>query len=90
MVTWLAAQPLRNRSTARGRGSRAGYGLGVKQYTPPGGIELIGHLGGAGTYRTFVGRQRPQDATIAFALNFEDDPSPLIFPVVKTLAATHR
>jgi hypothetical protein len=67
----------------------AGYGLGVEQYTPPGGIELIGHLGGAGTYRTFVGRQRPQDATIAFALNFEDDPSPLIFPVVKTLA-THR
>jgi hypothetical protein len=45
---------------------------------------------GAGTYRTFVGRQRPQGATIAFALNFEDDPSPLIFPVVKTLAATHR
>lgn len=68
----------------------SGYGLGVEQYTLPGGIELIGHLGGAGTYRTFVGRQRPQGATIAFALNFEDDPSPLIFPVVKTLAATHR
>jgi D-alanyl-D-alanine carboxypeptidase len=68
----------------------SGYGLGVEHYTVPGGIELIGHLGGAGTYRTFVGRQRPQGATIAFALNFEDDPSPLIFPVVKTLAATHR
>ena len=68
----------------------SGYGLGVEQYTLPGGIELIGHLGGAGTYRSFVGRQRPQDATIAFALNFEDDPSPLIFPVAKTLAATHR
>src|SRR4051794_6059145 len=68
----------------------SGYGLGVEQYTPPGGIELIGHLGGAGTYRTFVGRQRPQGATIAFALNFEDDPTPLILPVVKTLAATHR
>ena len=38
----------------------SGYGLGVKQYTIPGGIELIGHLGGAGTYRSFVGRQRPQ------------------------------
>jgi D-alanyl-D-alanine carboxypeptidase len=68
----------------------SGYGLGVEQYTIPGGIELIGHLGGAGTYRSFVGRQRPQDVTIAFAMNFQDDPSPLIFPVVKTLAATHR
>ena len=68
----------------------SGYGLGVEQYTIPGGIELIGHLGGAGTYRTFVGRQRPQGVTFAFAMNFQDDPSPLIFPVVKTLAATHR
>lgn len=53
----------------------SGYGLGVERYTLPGAIELIGHLGGAGTYRTFVGRQRPPGATIAFALNFEDDPS---------------
>jgi D-alanyl-D-alanine carboxypeptidase len=68
----------------------SGYGLGVEQYTVPGDIELIGHLGGAGTYRSFVGRQRPQGVTIAFAMNFQDDPSPLIFPVVKTLAATHR
>lgn len=66
------------------------HDLGVEQYTIPGGIELIGHLGGAGTYRSFVGRQRPQGVTIAFAMNFQDDPSPLIFPVVKTLAATHR
>jgi D-alanyl-D-alanine carboxypeptidase len=68
----------------------SGYGLGVEQYTLPGGIELIGHLGGAGTYLAFVGRQRPEGVTIAFAINFQDDPSPLIFPVVKTLAATHR
>jgi D-alanyl-D-alanine carboxypeptidase len=68
----------------------AGYGLGVEQYALPGGIALIGHLGGAGTYRTFVGRQRPQGVTISFALNFEDDPTPLIFPVVKVLAAKRR
>ena len=68
----------------------SGYGLGVEQYTVPGGIELIGHLGGAGTYRAFVGRQLPQGVTITFAMNFQDDPSPLIFPLVKTLAATHR
>jgi D-alanyl-D-alanine carboxypeptidase len=71
-------------------GVTAGYGLGVEQYALPGGIELIGHLGGAGTYRTFVGRQRPQGVTISFALNFQDDPTPLIFPVAKVLAATHR
>lgn len=53
----------------------SGYGLGVERYTLPGAIELIGHLGGAGTYRTFVGRQRRPGATIAVALNFEDDPS---------------
>ena len=58
----------------------SGYGLGVEQYAVPGGIELIGHLGGAGTYRTFVGRQRPQGVTIAFAMNFQDDPSPLHLP----------
>jgi len=68
----------------------SGYGLGVERYTVPGGSELIGHLGGAGTYRTFVGRQRPQGATMTFALNFQDDPSPLIFPVVETLSAAHR
>ena len=68
----------------------SGYGLGVERYTVPGGIKLLGHLGGAGTYRTFVGRQRPQGVTIAFAMNFQDDPSPLIFPVVNTLAATSR
>ena len=68
----------------------SGYGLGVEQYTVPGDVKLIGHLGGAGTYRTFVGRQRPQGVTIAFAMNFQDDPSALIFPVVKTLAATRR
>jgi D-alanyl-D-alanine carboxypeptidase len=65
----------------------AGYGLGIEQYALPGGIELIGHLGGAGTYRTFIGRQRPQGVTIAFALNFQDDPTPLIFPVAQALAA---
>jgi D-alanyl-D-alanine carboxypeptidase len=66
----------------------SGYGLGVEQYTTPGGIRLIGHIGGAGTYLSFVGRQRPHGVTIAFTMNFQDDPSPLIFPVIKTLAAT--
>ena len=73
-----------------GEGGLVGYGLGVEQHTLPGGIELIGHLGGAAVYRTFVGRLRPHGATIAFALNVEDDPSPLILPVVNTLAATQR
>jgi D-alanyl-D-alanine carboxypeptidase len=68
----------------------SGYGLGVEQYTMPDGTELIGHLGGAGTYRAFVGCMRPQGVTIAFAMNFQDDPSPLIFPVVEALARTPR
>ena len=68
----------------------SGYGLGVEQYSAPGGITLIGHLGGAGTYRAFVGRLRPTGVTFAFVMNFQDDPSPLIFPVVETLTATHQ
>jgi D-alanyl-D-alanine carboxypeptidase len=71
-------------------GGLVGYGLGIERRVLPGGAELIGHLGGAGTYRTFVGRLRPQGVTVAFALNFEDDPTPLVLPVVRALAATQR
>jgi hypothetical protein len=73
---------------AQGEGGLVGYGLGIEQRALPGGSDLIGHLGGA-VYRSFVGRLRPAGVTIAFALNVEDDPTPLLLPAVDALTAAH-
>jgi D-alanyl-D-alanine carboxypeptidase len=73
---------------AQGEGGLAAYGLGIEQYALPGGIELLGHLGGTAGYRSFVGRVRPLGVMMAFALNAQDDPTPLVIPVVQALANT--
>jgi D-alanyl-D-alanine carboxypeptidase len=75
---------------AQGEGGLAGNGLGIEQYALPGGIELVGHLGGTAGYRSFVGRVRPLGVTMALVLNAQDDPTPLLIPAVDALAATHR
>jgi D-alanyl-D-alanine carboxypeptidase len=94
----LAGQLFRRRATlkqmlttapAEGPGGLVGYGLGIERRALPGGAELIGHLGGA-IYRSFVGRLHPTGATIALALNVEDDPTPLLLPAIQALAATRR
>ena len=69
---------------AQGEGGLVGYGLGIERRALPGGAELIGHLGGA-VYRSYVGRVHPTGATIALAMNAEDDPTPLLLPAVKAL-----
>lgn len=71
-------------------GGQVGYGLGIERRLIPGGVEAIGHLGGAGTYTAYVGRLRPQGVTISLALNRQDDPTPVLLPAVKLLAAAHR
>ena len=75
---------------AQGDGGLVGYGLGIEQYALPGGVELVGHLGGTAGYRSFVGRVRPLGVTMALALNAQDDPTPLVIPAVEALAATRR
>ena len=75
---------------AQGEGGLVGYGLGLERYALPGGVELVGHLGGTAGYRSFVGRVRPLGVTMTLALNAQDDPTPLIVPAVQALAATHR
>jgi len=75
---------------AQGEGGLAGYGLGIEQYALPGGVELVGHLGGTAGYRSFVGRVRPLRVTMTFALNAQDDPTPLVIPAVQALAAADR
>jgi D-alanyl-D-alanine carboxypeptidase len=75
---------------AQAEGGLVGYGLGIERRALPGGAELIGHLGGAPGYRSYTGRMRPPDATIAFALNTQEDPTSLVIPVAQALAATKR
>jgi hypothetical protein len=75
---------------AQGEGGLAGYGLGIEKYALPGGIELIGHLGGAPGYRSFVGRVRPLGVTMTLAMNAQDDPTPLLLPAIEALSATRR
>ena len=70
-------------------GGQVGYGLGIEQRVFPGGVELIGHLGTTAAYNAYVARLRRQHVTIASALNWADDPSPLLVPAVQALAA-HR
>ena len=94
----LAGRLFRHRSTlqqmlsfspAPDVGDQVGYGLGIEQRRFPGGVAAIGHLGGAPGYRSYVARLRPPNATMAFDLTWNDDPSPLIFPAVKALATAH-
>jgi D-alanyl-D-alanine carboxypeptidase len=67
-------------------GGQVGYGLGIERRVAPGGIELIGHLGGAGGYNAYVGRMPRQQVTFAAAMNSSADPSLLLFPVFRALA----
>ena len=99
MDALLAGRLFRHRSTLRQMlafapapdvGGQVGYGLGLEQRRLPGGVETIGHLGGAPGYRSFVSRLRPPNATMTIVLNWEDDPTPLIVPAAKALAAAHH
>ena len=77
-------------AAAPDQGGQVGYGLGIERRLFPGGVEAIGHLGGAGTYTAYVARLHPHGETIALALNWNDDPTPLLIPAIQALAATHR
>src|SRR4051812_9724348 len=70
------------------QGGQIGYGLGIEQRAVPGGIELIGHLGGTAGYCSYVGRLYPRDVTMTFDLNWQTDPTPLFLPAVQALAAS--
>lgn len=70
--------------------NQVGYGLGIERRLLPGGIEGIGHLGSTAGYRSYVARLRPPNVTVALALNWEDDPTPVLGPAIKVLLAAHR
>jgi D-alanyl-D-alanine carboxypeptidase len=71
-------------------GGQVGYGLGIERRLLPGGVEAIGHLGISVGYCPFVARLPPQRVTTSLALNWADDPTPLLVPAVQALAAAHR
>ena len=71
-------------------GGQVGYGLGIERRVAPGGVELIGHLGGAGGYNAYVGWLPRQQMTFAAAMNSSADPSLLLLPVFQALANERR
>jgi hypothetical protein len=75
---------------APAEGGQVGYGLGMERRVLPGGIEASGHLGMTAGYCAYVARLRPHNVTIASALNWEEDPTPILVPAVNALAAAHR
>ena len=72
------------------QGGQVGYGLGIERRLFPGGVEAIGHLGAARDLHRLRRPPPPPRVTIALALNWADDPTPLLIPAIQALAATHR
>lgn len=75
---------------ATGEGGLVGYGLGVEKYRLPGGLEVIGHLGGTAGYRSFTGYIPTLELSLALALNTQGDPSPLILAALKVASSGQR
>jgi D-alanyl-D-alanine carboxypeptidase len=69
------------------QGGQVGYGLGMQKYVFPDGTELIGHLGMTAGYTAFVGHLPAQDITIAAAMNWQEDPTPVLLPAMEILVA---
>jgi D-alanyl-D-alanine carboxypeptidase len=69
------------------QGGQVGYGLGMQKYVLPDGTEVIGNLGMTAGYVAFVGYLPAQEITIAAAMNWMDDPTPVLVPALQILAA---
>lgn len=65
----------------------AEYGLGLKRYLVPGGVEIVGHMGDTAGYRAFMFQLPAQDIDIAMAINNPGDPMPVLTPALKLLVA---
>jgi D-alanyl-D-alanine carboxypeptidase len=67
-------------------GLAVGYGLGVRKYLLPGGIEMLGHAGTTGGYQCFVYNLPAQGITISGMMsNMESDQMQLISPAIEIL-----
>ena len=70
---------------APGPGGQVGYGLGLEKYLLPGGLELIGHLGGTAGYRAFTGYFPQLELSMTFALSAQVDPTPVISAALRVM-----
>ena len=59
----------------------------MQRYLLPDGTEVIGSLGMTAGYAAFVGYLPAQDITIAAAMNWMDDPTPVLLPALEILVA---
>jgi D-alanyl-D-alanine carboxypeptidase len=67
-------------------GLAVGYGLGVREYVLPGGIEMLGHAGTTGVYQCFAYNLPVQGITIAGMMNkIPSDQMRLVFPALEIL-----
>jgi CubicO group peptidase (beta-lactamase class C family) len=67
-------------------GMAVGYGLGVRKYLLPGGIEMLGHAGTTGGYQCFVFSLPAQGIIISGMMNrIPSDQMRLIFPALEIL-----
>lgn len=66
---------------------KVGYGLGIERYELPGGVELIGNLGGTAGYRSFVGQLPAQQIDVAMVITNPDDPTPVLMPALELMVA---
>lgn len=62
-----------------------GYGLGLQRYVLPGGVEMIGHVGGAAGYFALMLHAPEQDLDVALAINRPGDPLPVLLPTLELM-----
>ena len=67
-------------------GGHVGYGLGLSRYLLPGGLEMIGHLGGTAGYRSFTGYFPQLELDITLAMSVQGDPTPVILAALEVVA----
>ena len=81
------AREMRTFVAAQDENGRAGYGLGLERYVLRGGVEIVGHVGTAGGYRTLMFHLPAQHIDLTITMNNPDDPTPVLMPALKVLIA---
>ena len=64
-----------------------GYGLGLERYLLPGGVEVVGHMGTTGGYRTLMFHLPAQNIDLTMTINNPGDPTSILLPALKLLLA---
>jgi len=68
-------------------GGQVGYGLGMQKYLLPGGVEIIGHLGMTAGFTAFTGYLPAYDLSVVAAMNWQEDPTPVLLSALEVLIA---